>query len=319
MDLTHLANLETWARLALLLSLGAAVYFSALSAFTLHRLRHPRRRSYAYAVARSIPGDPSELPDNPPPYEEWSLEANGTRSAVWDVKADDPRGPTVIVTHGWGSSRIDMLCRFSALRPHASRVLFWDMRAHGDTPGACTLGAREPADLASLIETAPGDSVVLYGYSLGAEVTLKALASLTPEQRTRIGGVILEAPYRRGVTPARAVLDQSRFPSTINLPAALISNSLLSGSSPGERYRDLARFADAARGTPTLVIHGGLDTISPLGDGEAIAHAAGGSITTIPDAGHKDLYEHGRAVPRPAISAALSGFFAGRGPASGEN
>ena len=310
MNFSKLTNPDAWLGLATLFALGSAVYLAALSLFTLWRLRHPSRRTYAYAVARSIPGDPSELDSTPPTFSTWTLTTNAGDIEIWDTKADAPNGPAVIVSHGWGSSRIDMLSRFDALRPHAARVLFYDMRGHGDTKGPCTLGAKEPADLSALIRHAQADApvLVLYGYSLGAEVTLRAAAAtLASTAPPAIAGIILESPYNLGITPAKAVLGASEFPRLANLPIAMVLNSLLAGVHPLDRWRNLARFAGPVRDAriPLSVIHGAADTISPIADGEAIASAAGGALTGVEAAGHKDLDK----VPRPEITEALAAFF----------
>ena len=254
MDFTNLTNPIALLGLATLLAAGAALYLAALTIFALVSLRRPRRRTYAYAVARNVPGEPAEL-DTPAEHTTTAVVCDlvGRERIIntWTVTGDNPHGPTVIATHGWGSCRIDMLSRFKALRPHAARVVLWDMPGHGDTPGVCTLAAREPADLASIIasvahpiddeaSTSMPPRIVLYGYSLGAEVTLKAMTRLTlaDVNRTDIAGVILEAPYRRGITPAKAVMDASEFPRLLNLPLAMSIGSVLNGTPPNERWHD---------------------------------------------------------------------------------
>tara|TARA_E500000318_G_scaffold105538_2_gene112550 strand:+ start:32 stop:1021 length:990 start_codon:yes stop_codon:yes gene_type:complete len=326
LDFSNLTNPTALLGLALLLAAGGALYLAVLTLFTLHRLRHPHRRTYAYAVARGIPGEPSEL-DRPAEYESVPVACDsvGRERTIdaWAVRGDNPEGPAIVVTHGWGASRIDMLSRFEALRPHTSRVVLWDMPGHGETPGACTLGAREPADLARVIRSAardPDDAttrIVLYGYSLGAEVTLKSMSQLGRAHldQSDIAGIILEAPYRRGITPAKAVLDASRFPRRINLPLAMALGSLINSTSLNERWHDAAEraatplaTAHKGRPLPLLVIHGERDTISPRADGEAIAQAAHGTLAEIDGAGHKDLFEPNAPV-RSAVASALNDFF----------
>jgi pimeloyl-ACP methyl ester carboxylesterase len=321
LDLSNLANPDAWLGLGLLLGLGALVYFGALSLFTLHRLRHPHRRSYAYAVARGIAGDPSELAGDAPAFEAWSFTHDGRTFEAWDVHAGDAEGPVVVVSHGWGSSRIDMLSRFAALRPHASRVIFWDMRAHGETPGPCTLGVREAGDLVAMLDRlledpgAASRGLVLYGYSLGAEVTLRAFERLDGRARAAVREVVLESPYRHGITPARGVLRASGFPRRVNLPIAMALHALLNGQRISDRWRDLAPLAEplADAGARLLVIHGAEDSISPPADGEAFANAGGGTLALVSSAGHKDLFEHGETDTRPAIAEALASFFARSG------
>lgn len=317
MDFSRLTDPQAWLGLAILLSAGLAVYIATLTIFTLRRLRHPPRRTYAYAVAKNLPGDPSEITPNPPPFETWTVNTHDSQIEIWDIKGDNKAGPTIIATHGWGSCRIDMLSRFSALRPHAARILLYDTRGHGDTKGTCTLGAKEPADLNTIIKTVRHDSInkasnekiILYGYSLGAEITIAAVTSTTKQDdQPTINGIILESPYRRGITPAKAVLQASEFPWRINLPLASIAGSLLDGRPPMQRWHDLAEPAKQITQTPLLVIHGVQDSISPIEDGRLFAQNANGQIQEIPEAGHKDLYERDKPT-RPEIAQALDTFF----------
>jgi len=318
-DFLRLLDPHAWLGLAVLFSAGFAVYITAITIFTFRRLRHPPRRTYGYAVSRSLPGDPSEITTNPPAFETWAVNTQDTQIEIWDIKGDNKTGPTIIATHGWGSCRIDMLSRFAALRTHAARVLLYDMRGHGDTKGNCTLGVKEPADLNAIIKTvrhdantdASNETIILYGYSLGAEVTIAAVASANQQDNPApINGIILEAPYRRGITPAKAVLQASEFPWRINLLLASIAGSLLDRRPPNERWRDLTEPATLVNPdeTPLLVIHGVEDSISPIEDGRRFAQCAQGTIKEVPQAGHKDLYQLDQPV-RPEIANALETYF----------
>jgi pimeloyl-ACP methyl ester carboxylesterase len=296
--------LQSASGLAILLAAGLAVYLLALTLSSLHRLRRPPRRTYAWAVARGVPGDPSEMDGGGRAYETWSFDRAGLEFEVWDVPGDDPGGPVVLATHGWGGSRVDMLPRLAGLLPHASRVVLWDMPGHGESRGVCRLGAREALDLAALIDLLGGGSasdrpLVLYGFSLGAEVSLLARAA----RPDRVSALVLEAPFRRGITAAWNVHRVVGSPAAVNVPAALALLGLLEGKGPGWRWRDLARLAEP--GTPTLVLHGDRDPISPSEDGVAIAEAAGGVYAEIAGAGHTDMWGDGT---RPDAEAAVTRF-----------
>jgi pimeloyl-ACP methyl ester carboxylesterase len=191
------------------------------------------------------------------------------------MKGDDPTAPIVVVTHGWGDSRVTMLGRAEVLAKFASRVVLWDLPGHGDAPGRCTLGAKEPEDLRALLATLQGEGpvdvpLVLYGFSLGAGVSIVAAGG--PEGLS-VAGVIAEAPYRVPATPARAVLRQAGMPYRWNLPLALWWVWLrLAG---GLRDGTFDRTFHAVRvATPLLVLHGESDEICPVQDGESIAAAA---------------------------------------------
>ena len=299
--------------LALLLLAGLGVALAAAVGHTLHTLRHPPRRAYAWALARGAPSDPSEVraPEIPGglPFESWPLRSRGADLPVWDVHGLRPDGPVIIFTHGWGESRTVALARLPHLAPLASRIILWDLPGHGDAGGVSTLGAREADDLLALIDRlGQSPPIVLYGDSLGAGISIAAAAA----GRGDIAAVVAEAPYRVPIVPARNVLRAAALPWRIPLPIAMAILGLRLGhglSWASERYGtpfDRARLA-ANVGVPLLVLHGENDAVSPIADGRAIAAAAPrGAIAEIPGAGHLDIW----TTPESAAlaRAALAGF-----------
>jgi pimeloyl-ACP methyl ester carboxylesterase len=209
------------------------------------------------------------------------------------MAGDDSQGPVVVLSHGWGDSRVGSLSRASALLPLASRIVMWDMPGHGEAPGTCSLGAREPdALLALLARIAPCEPVVLFGWSLGAGVSIATASRLAdaPLPGVSLAGVIAEAPYRLARTPARNVLVNFGMPHRLNLPLALACIGI--DARIGPRWQGFDRAALAARlRAPLLVIHGVLDDVSPVEDGRAIAAAAPeGTIVELPEAGHHGIW-----------------------------
>lgn len=296
----------------ILLLIGLAVVVTGAIAYTLHLLTHPPRRTYASAVSASRPGDPSELTESmggPRKYDSWSTQTDPPLP-VWDIRGDRPEGPEIILTHGWGDSRIGALSRLGSLLPHASRILAWDMRGHGDAPGTSTLGVRETDDLCALMEIAtPEKPLILMGWSMGAGVSIAAAARGT----RRVDAVIAEAPYRLARTPAERMLRKFGLPADVVLPAALI----LLGSKLGVRKQLLSgvgfdRAAMASQlSCPLLVIHGEADDICPVGDGRSIAAAAPlHRLLLVPEGRHQGLWsqpEH-RQLCTQAVGAFLAEF-----------
>ncbi|MFA6044006.1 MAG: alpha/beta hydrolase [Phycisphaerales bacterium] len=277
-------------RVGLLLGFLGVGLMLACAILVLHTwwgLTHPRRRGYAYAVSRNLPGDPGEL-DTPREFAEVTLPATPAAPAttLWDIPGDTAAGPVIVFSHGWGQSRHSVLPRLGAFAPLASRILAWDLPGHGESPGPTRLGLREAAALERVVRwagEAPARPVVLYGYSLGAGVSLD-LAAACP---TIVSQVIVEAPYRLPITPARNVLAQRGLPHGWSLRLAL----RLAGASPAA---DLTfDRADIARrvSCPVLVLHGAADDISPLKDARAIAAAAPrATLVEIPLGSHKTLW-----------------------------
>lgn len=306
--------------LLILLAAGLVLGWAMLVLHTAWLLSHPARRGYAFAVARNLPGDPSEIEvvdalgamRRGLPFTEWTFRSRGLDLPVWDVRGLDPAGPTIIVTHGWGDSRVVMLSRLVGLATMASRVVMWDLPGHGESPGRAgsglTLGVGEHEDLLELIErVAPAGTtarseraVVLYGASLGAGVSIVAAAELT--KRTggcgQVEAIIAEAPYRLPHVPARNVLRMRGLPYRTNLIPAIALLGLRVGQglswvlSPTAGGFD--RALHAARlpaGLPVLVLHGSLDAVCPLEDARAIAAAAPNArLSVIEGGGHNNLW-----------------------------
>src|ERR1051325_5442832 len=193
--------------LAVLLLVGLLIAIIAMTAYTTFLLTHPPRRTYASALARGRPGEPGELDPGPRgkrSWKSWTLQHRGLDLPVWDIEGDKPDGRVFILSHGWGDSRIGGLTRTPPLAQFASRVILWDMPGHGEARGTCSLGTREVGALQNLIERI-GEPVILYGWSLGAGVSIVAAA-----ETSGVAAVITEAPYCLPATPARNVLRSVR-------------------------------------------------------------------------------------------------------------
>lgn len=340
-----------------ILVLGLLLALAWLIVVTMRSLARPQRRTEAWAVARSRPADPSELP-TPRRFETIDFKYNALESGpIWLIDGDNPSGPVVIFSHGWGESKIDVLQRIDALAPHCSRIIAWDLPGHGESPrGSSPLGTSEWNQLTHLVELAQGEDldarsqeademdatledeadweaffnappkpgapkVILYGYSLGAGVSIEVGA----DRPNRIAAVIAESPYRLAATPARNMLTLKRLPWRINLPPAMFLLGLWRHRGPRWTGFDRAKLASDLR-CPLLVIHGDADEISPIEDGQQIAEAAGtaplddstpdapgrptsGTFITLPGATHFDLWTDAQqAEARALASRAIAAF-----------
>lgn len=244
--------------LLILLATGLALCWASAVVYVAWMLTHPPRRTYASAVARGRPGEPSELVPARR-FESWTFKSRRLEFPVWEIEGDDAAGPAVILTHGWADSRIGGLVRVPAIAGAASRVILWDLRGHGEAPGVCRLGTAEVEDLEALVELVKGQrgrgaegrsdgasrhqgvgassrdaetaaSVVLYGWSLGAGVSIVVAARQGRDGR--IAGVIAESPYRVPATPARNVLRARGLPHRGVLEPALWMVGVLLGVGP---------------------------------------------------------------------------------------
>ncbi len=291
-----------------LLMLGLLVAWVWAVSWTVRRLTRPPRRTYSWALSRGVPGDPGELV-SARAFTAFTFRGHlGRLLHAWDVTGDDPGGPVVVMSHGWGESRIAMLGRVEGLLAQASRVVLWDLPGHGESEGHSGLGATERRDLLALLEVVRDGAecpVVLYGFSLGAGVSL---AAAQEARVVGLVGVVLEAPYRMPQTPARAVLGGLGLPAGVTLDAALAWIGLWSGMGLFWSGFDRAILAGELRGkVRILVIHGEHDIISPVADGKDIARRCGGDFVEIQGASHLDVWDSTR---REASGGAVRGFLA---------
>lgn len=281
-------------RLAIFLSAGLIVWLVFATWMTLRWLTRPPRRTVAWAVSRQRPCSPAEL--NPPrSFQDFSVESHGITLQCWLITGDKPSAPTLVLTHGWGDSRVTMLERIGYLASSFSAILVWDLPGHGFSSGACTLGTSEHIHIPQIVAALPPDqsrSLVLYGYSLGAGVSLNAAISWD-KALPKLTALILEAPYRFPFTPAANVMDAIGAPWRMNLRCALACLGIDLGYGPGLASSTRFDRAELARKLliPTLVLHGTDDTICPPSDGQAIASATpAATLTLISGAGHTDIW-----------------------------
>jgi pimeloyl-ACP methyl ester carboxylesterase len=91
--------------------------------------------------------------------------------------------PTIIVCHGYGSQRSDVLTLVSALQDQQFNVFLFDFAGHGNNPPGTTLGYREVGELRSAMQTiATRDDVDptrfgLWGVDMGGYVVLEVAAT----------------------------------------------------------------------------------------------------------------------------------------------
>ena len=307
-----------------LLALGLILAITFATWHTMRRFRSPPRRTYGAAVARNIPGDPSEL-ESARDFTPFEFLSRGHRCAAWDIPGDNPAGPIVFCTPGWGDSMIGVLARIEPLLAHASRIIAWDPPGLGETPGKWLMGSREHFMLLDLVRDVAGEGappVVLLGWSAGAGTAIAAAAvdagggdagGAGATDTPIISGVIAEAPYRFPWTPAFSVMRNEALPWRVNGPFAFAILGVRLMGHPLWRGFDRAGFAVGVR-CPLLLIHPVDDEICPFADSQAIADAApDATLIPLPGAGHNNLWteEAFRADCSLAVADFLASIAAG--------
>jgi pimeloyl-ACP methyl ester carboxylesterase len=175
----------------LLMALMAVVFFAvlattAIAGFLVYRIVKPQRTSTEINMA-SFPGRPEvlnfDVPEGIGMREGWFFP--GFRGAA-----------TIILCHGYESSRGELLTLESTLQDHQYNVFIFDFAAHGANGGISTLGYREVEEVraaADLLAKRPDLDPTrfgLWGYNLGAYAALREA-----ENDKRVRALVLDSVY----------------------------------------------------------------------------------------------------------------------------
>ena len=168
---------------------------SAIAGFLVYRIVKPQRTSSEINM-ESFPGRPDAM--------KFSVPGEGERDGWFFPGLMG--APTIVLCHGYGSNRGELLTLVSALQDAQYNVFVFDFAGHGANDGITTFGYGEVAELRAAVDELakrgdldPG-SFGLWGYNLGAYAALreaetdkrvKALVADsvydTPEQMVKIG------------------------------------------------------------------------------------------------------------------------------------
>lgn len=174
----------------LLTALLALAFFAvlatmAIAGFLVYRIVKPQRTSSEISTA-SFPGRPEII--------EFQVPKMGKREA-WFFPGFRG-GPTVVLCHGYESSRGELLTLVSALQDHQYNVFVFDFAAHGANPGITTFGYREADELRAAIDVLATRNDVdlarfgVWGYNLGAYAALREA-----ESDKRVRALVLDSVY----------------------------------------------------------------------------------------------------------------------------
>jgi pimeloyl-ACP methyl ester carboxylesterase len=171
--------------LFLALAFFAVLATSAIAGFLVYRIVKPQRSSSEISLA-SFPGHPEVVDFEVPELgkrEGWFFP--GLRAA-----------PTIVLCHGYESSRGELLTLVSALQEHQYNAFVFDFAAHGANSGVTTLGYREADELRRAVDLLAARNDLdptrfgLWGYNLGAYAALREA-----EDDKRIRALVLDSVY----------------------------------------------------------------------------------------------------------------------------
>lgn len=221
-----------------------------------------------------------------------AVGAGGIGLAGWYIPAANgagPTGPTVVMAHGWGSNKSNMLDR-AALVHDAFNVLLFDFRNHGQSAAAATTqGVREADDLRAMIDwleaTKGPESIAVMGASMGG-----ASALAEADRDERVDALVIESTHATLANAAQARLERAGYPLAMPGSWAILLGTLIRTGedvSAADPIQAVKRLDDR----PLLLIYGAADTSIGLTDGDDLLAAAieAGSpaeLHVCADAGH---------------------------------
>jgi pimeloyl-ACP methyl ester carboxylesterase len=174
----------------LLIVILAFVFFATLATVVIsgvltYWIVKPQRTSSEINMA-SFPGRPDEV--------DFNVAGLGSRRG-WFFPGFR-NAPTIILLHGYESSRGELLTLVSALQDHQYNVFVFDFAAHGANAGVTTFGYREADEVRAAIDVISKRNDVdaarfgLWGYNLGAYAALREA-----EKDPRVRALALDAVY----------------------------------------------------------------------------------------------------------------------------
>ena len=157
----------------------------AIAGFLVYRIVKPQRTSSEINMS-TFPGRPDAV--------QFTVAGLGNREG-WFFPG--LRGaPTIILCHGYESSRSELLTLVSALQDHQYNVFVFDFAAHGANAGMTTFGYKEAEELRAAINTLAARNDVdptsfgLWGYNLGAYAAMREA-----ETDKRVRALVLDSVY----------------------------------------------------------------------------------------------------------------------------
>jgi len=190
MQILHEFRYPTRWTTKILMALLALAFFAvlattAIAGFLVYRIVKPQRTSSEISMA-SFPGRPEVL--------QFAVPGDGKREGWFFPGLRG--GPTIILCHGYESSRGELLTLESGLQDHQYNVFIFDFAAHGANTGISTLGYREADEVRAAVDLLAARPDLdptrfgLWGYNLGAYAALREA-----ENDKRIRALVLDSVY----------------------------------------------------------------------------------------------------------------------------
>ena len=206
------------------------------------------------------------------------VTSDGIGLAGWYIPAGNgsgPRAPTIVLAHGHGSNKSNLLARAELLHRDYNLVLF-DFRNHGQSEEAqTTAGMRERADLSAVIDwlvQAKGPSAIgVLGVSMGSSVAINEARA-----DDRVDALVMDATHATLANAMQARLDRQGYPLSLPGAWAILLGGLIRTGEDMSAADPLQAVEDYGE-RPLLLVSGGRDnTIGPNDADDLLAAAREG-------------------------------------------
>ncbi|OGS12412.1 MAG: hypothetical protein A2234_02955 [Elusimicrobia bacterium RIFOXYA2_FULL_58_8] len=242
------------------------------------------------------------------PYETIDFAtADGVRLRGWFIPAaGGESGQTIILCHGWGSNRGELLRDTHFLQEQGFNLFYFDFRASGESKGSVSsVGYLETRDFDAAYDflkaNRPGaaEAVGVFGTSMGGSVAIYAAAKypeivclLAENTFLSYNGVVANWSWRRLKTPYFPLVAMILF---------FVRRKLKADPEPYSPRYSVARVK-----IPVMFINGDNDDLVPLADAEALfgmCPAEKKQMWMIAGASHAKCAEVGGEVYRHKVAA----------------
>ena len=220
-------------------------------AFNLHRFKY---------VGDSNPQTSCALP-----FQAVNFAArDGVKLVGWFIPCDSSHR-TIVVVHGIGSNRGDMLGLVPFLHRAGFNLFLFDLRGHGESEGhTTTFGVNEARDVEAAVQWASrapgGNSLGVLAYSMGGSSVLHAVGENGLPQ---VRAIVLDSTFAEFAPLARAQL--AMLPDLVAVPTLSLL-SFYTRLEIGVGLQGIAprRYIGRIAPRPLLLIHGSGDTLIPV-------------------------------------------------------
>ena len=221
---------------------------------------------------------------------------DGIRIAGWWIPAASgtpPDGPTVVIVHGYGSSKSSMLDHAAFIHDRYNLVLFDHRNGQQSTGDITTQGISEQRDLDAVLDwlqrTKGPAAIAVMGESMGGHTAANVAA-----RDDRVDALILASTHDTLRRAMVARVNNAGHPGELTWPFIWLGTWLRTGENVFGQ--DPVAAVDDLGERPLLVMHGGADRDAPPASAEELrraAEAAGVDVTVhvCPDADHGKIDE----------------------------